>query len=664
MSSEQSSRRIGALALGALGVVYGDIGTSPLYALRESFHNSGNHLEVSEANVLGVLSLVFWALIIIITIKYLAFVMRADNQGEGGILALTALITPSREPDSGGTVRRNAKVRTNGTEAMDGNGAAIGAHNEATQRRRKARARWALVLFGLFGTSLLYGDGMITPAISVLSAVEGTTIVTPRMHDFVVPIAVVILIALFVVQPRGTGAIGKVFGPVMVVWFAVLAVLGIANLVDAPEVLRAVNPSHGVAFFIENGFSGFLALGSVFLVVTGGEALYADMGHFGKKPIQLGWYAIVFPALLLNYLGQGALLLRDPEAIDNPFFRLAPEWALYPLVVLATVATVIASQALISGAFSLTRQATQLGYSPRVLIRHTSEHEAGQIYVPAVNWALMAACIALVFGFRSSANLAAAYGLAVTATMVITTILFFVVARDRFGWSPAAAGAASGVFLAIDLGFFGANVFKIPAGGWFPLVVGSAVFTVLTTWYRGRALVAERIRRGRVPLSLFVESVSKEHTERVDGTAIYLFGSAGLTPPALISNLRHNNALHEKVVCVAVVTDETPHVHPVKRAEVNDVGHGFFQVVLHFGFLEEPDVLKAIDDHVAHEIGFHLPTAAFFLGRETLRVTARPGMARWREHLFAFLSRNATPAANYFGLPLEQTMDVGIQVEL
>jgi KUP system potassium uptake protein len=471
---------LGTLSLAALGVVYGDIGTSPLYAVRESLEGHGHVIDVTEANVLGLLSLIFWSLVVVISIKYLLFVMRADNQGEGGILALTALVTP------------DGHLRT--------------------------PTRFALISVGLFGTALLYGDGMITPAISVLSAVEGTRVATESLDRFVIPISCVILVGLFAVQRRGTASIGKVFGPVMVVWFGTLAALGLIHIVDEPSVFRAIDPRYGMDFFLENGFDGFLALGSVFLVVTGGEALYADMGHFGTRPIKLGWFALVLPALVLNYFGQGALLLGEPDAIESPFYRLVPESFVLPLVVLATMATIIASQALISGAFSLTMQAVQLGYAPRFRIVHTSDRAIGQIYIPAVNWVLMLACLGLVLGFRSSTNLAAAYGVAVTMTMVITTLLFAVVARERFGWSKAAVGAAAVVFLAIDLAFFGANIFKIPAGGWFPLVVGAIVMTLLTTWRTGRRIVSERISRadGRLRPA---EPLPSHHGEQQGGSA-------------------------------------------------------------------------------------------------------------------------------------------------
>jgi KUP system potassium uptake protein len=616
---------LGTLSLAALGVVYGDIGTSPLYAVRESLDGHGHVIDVSEANVLGLLSLIFWSLIIVITIKYLLFVMRADNHGEGGILALTALITP------------------------DGH--------------LRSRTRFALISVGLFGTALLYGDGMITPAISVLSAVEGTEIATDSLDRWVIPISCAILIGLFAVQRRGTATIGKVFGPVMMAWFTTLGLLGLVHIVDEPSVFRAVNPMYGIHFFSNNGFEGFLALGSVFLVVTGGEALYADMGHFGTRPIKVGWFGLVLPALTLNYFGQGALLIGEPDAIENPFYRLVPETLVLPLVVLATMATVIASQALISGAFSLTMQAVQLGYAPRFRIVHTSDRAIGQIYIPAVNWILMLACLGLVLGFRSSTALAAAYGVAVTMTMVITTVLFAVVARERFRWPVPLVALFGSVFLVIDLAFFGANIFKIPAGGWFPLVVGAIIMTLLTTWRTGRAILSARISRARMALEDFPASLS-EVPVRVPGTAVFLFSVPHATPPALIANFRHNHVLHERIVVVAIETADSPRVLVAARSEVRDHGDGIIGVVLRYGFMEEPDVCAGLQEGAAGALEIDPGTVDFFLGSEQLVVTQRAGMAEWREHLFAFMSRNATTAANYFGLPPERTTIIGMRVEL
>jgi KUP system potassium uptake protein len=615
-----------ALALSALGVVYGDIGTSPLYAFRESFRGHGHHLPVTEADVLGVLSLILWSLVVIISVKYVAFVMRADNHGEGGILALTSLVA-------------------------------------------RGDGRRILVLVGLLGAALFYGDGVITPAISVLSAVEGTEVATQGFEGYVLPVAVAILAGLFAIQRRGTAAIGRLFGPVMVVWFSTLTALGAVQVAAQPAVLRALNPLHGADFLVRNGVTGFRALGSVFLVVTGGEALYADMGHFGRRPIALGWFSFVLPALLVNYFGQGALLLGEPGSIDNPFYRLAPDWGVLPLVVLATAATIIASQALISGTFSLTMQAVQLGYLPRVAIRHTSPLAYGQVFVPAVNWALAMACILVVLGFRSSTGLAAAYGVAVTAAMVVTTVLFYVALRERFRWKAGPAGALCAGFLAVEVGFLAANLLKLPAGGWFPLVVGATVFTVLTTWRTGRRLVAERIRGGGVPLAvlldrLFARDHGPDDVTRVPGTAVFLFSNPKLAPPALVTNLRCNRVLHETVVIVSVVTDHVPRVLPARRSQTSDLGHGVHQVVLHYGFMEDPDVPSGLRQGPANRLAVYAAPVTHILGAESLVVTDRPGMARWREHLFARLSRNASNATDYFSLPDDCTITLGTRVEL
>jgi KUP system potassium uptake protein len=616
--------RVLPLALAALGVVYGDIGTSPLYALRETLSEE-HGIPVTAASVQGVLSLIFWSLILIITVKYVSFVMRADNHGEGGILALTALITPITRPST--------------------------------------RRRW-LILLGLFGTALLYGDGAITPAISVLSAVEGVGFITPAFEPYVIPIAVAILIGLFTIQSRGTGMVGGMFGPIMVVWFLVLALLGIIHLADAPAVFGAINPAHAVKFFTENTTKAFVALGSVFLVVTGGEALYADMGHFGARPIRLGWYTMVLPALLIHYFGQGALLIAEPEAIEHPFFRMAPGWALVPLVVLATMATIIASQALISGVFSLTLQAVQLGYSPRVNIEHTSATEKGQVYLPTINWVLMLTCIGLVIGFRSSANLAAAYGVAVTATMVITALLFGLYARDRLGWSNGRIGAVVGGFLVLDLAFFGANILKIPRGGWFPLASGLVVFTLLTTWKTGRALLYERTGRGRQPLARVLASLSRHDAPRVPGTAVFMTPNPGEVPPAFLANLRHNHVLHEDVVFLSVRTEDVPHVLAAERDEAADLGNGFHQVTLHYGFMDEPDIPEALEAMLDDTVSFDPMYTTYFLARESVQVTELPGMQQWRERLFLLLHRNATSAASYFRLPPDRSVEIGVSVEL
>jgi len=577
--------------------------------------------------VLGVLSLMFWALVLVVSLKYLALVMRADNDGEGGILALTALIAPNHRMSAKGV-------------------------------------RWGLILLGLFGTALLYGDGMITPAISVLSAVEGLEIAAPSLDSFVVPIAIVILIGLFAIQHHGTAKVGVVFGPVMLVWFTVLAVLGISHIEDQPGVLAALNPWHALQFISAQPKFAFLALGAIFLVVTGSEALYADMGHFGKGPIRLGWFSLVFPALLLNYFGQGALLLSNPAAVENPFYKMSPDWALYPMVLLATAATVIASQALISGAFSLTMQAAQLGYLPRIHVDHTSPRTIGQVYISSVNWLLMIACVALVISFGSSTNLAAAYGVAVTTTMVITTLLLFIVMRESWKWKLPAALAFTALFLVVDLSFFAANIIKVPAGGWVPLLVGAIVFTLMTTWKRGRSLMTARIHRGERPIERFIGSITEHPQQRVPGTAVYLFPDPGATPSAMLANLRHNGVLHETLAIVSVRTVGIPRVPQAGRTTVHNLGEGFYQIELRYGFFEQPDVPAALEAIVATDFGFDRTAATYVLGMETVIATDRPGMALWRDHLFAFLHRNSSSAVQYFRLPAPHVIEVGTQVEI
>ena len=614
------------LTLGALGVVYGDIGTSPLYAFRESFH-AEHGLAVVPENVLGILSLIFWSLILIISIKYLAFVLRADNRGEGGILALTALISPARGPS-------------------------------------RHSYRYRLILFGIFGTALLYGDGIITPAISVLSAVEGLQVATPFFAPYIVPITIVILVGIFLIQRNGTARVGKIFGPTTLVWFIVLALLGIRWIIQAPSVLAAVNPLYGVNFFVQNGWDGFLVLGSVFLVVTGGEALYADMGHFGKQPIRLAWFVIVLPALLLNYFGQGALLLVHPDAVENPFYRMAPDWALYPVVLIATLATVIASQALITGAFSLTMQAVQLGYLPRVAIDHTSAAERGQIYIPGINWILMVACIALVITFGSSSNLAAAYGVAVTTTMVVTTLLLFTVQREHWGWPLWGSLAFTAFFAVIEFAFWGANLVKIADGGWLPLVLGALIFTLMTTWKRGRSILQQRLGTGAMPFAQFAEKMRTDRVIHVPGTAVFMYSDPEVTPPALLQNVKHNKVLHEKVILLSVVTKEIPHMASDERINVEQLENGFARVTLHYGFMETPNVPR--DLALASEAGLEikLQEVSYFLGRENLFATHQPGMAIWREDLFALMSRNARPASDFFRLPPGRVVELGTQIEL
>ena len=620
---EASGRYLATLALAALGVVYGDIGTSPLYAMREAFREETG-IAPTPANVYGILSLIFWALVIVISIKYLMFVMRADNRGEGGMIALTALVAP----------RRGATRRTG-----------------------------ILVLMGLFGASLLYGDSMITPAISVLSAVEGLEVATPFFEPYIVPITIVILVGIFAVQRHGTARVGRVFGPITFLWFTTLGVLGAVEVARHPEVLASLSPHHGAMFFMRNGWAGFFVLGSVFLVVTGGEALYADMGHFGRRPIRLTWFGLVLPALLLNYFGQGALMIRDPEAAEHPFFLLAPEWMLLPLVGLATLATVIASQAVISGAFSLTRQAVQLGYLPRLRIEHTSTREIGQIYVPSVNWVLMAACIGLVIGFGESSRLAAAYGVAVTTDMVFTTLLFSSVALLRWGWPAWRVGLLALGFLVVDLAFWGANIVKIPHGGWFPLVVAGGIFAAMTTWKTGRRILATRMEAKTLPLPLFLQDVESKSPPRVPGTAVFMYGSHG-TPPALLHNLLHNKVLHERVVLLKVETEEIPTVEDADRTEVEEMGHGFYRVTLRYGFTEDPDIPAALASVSHPELTFKPMETSYFLGRETLIPSRNPGMALWREHLFSVMSRNARPATSFFGLPPNRVVELGAQIEL
>jgi KUP system potassium uptake protein len=622
--AQDSKRYQLILSLGALGVVYGDIGTSVLYALRECFH-SVHGVPPTPANIFGVLSLVVWALIITISIKYLALVMRADNRGEGGILALMSLI----------------RARGNG--------------------RRMYRS--ALAAMGLFGAALLYGDGMITPAISVLSAVEGLEVATPVFSHFVVPLTIIVLIILFAVQRFGTGKVGAAFGPVMLVWFAVIAILGIMQIVREPHVLGAINPVYAIRFFIDNRVKGFLVLGAVFLAVTGGEALYADMGHFGVRPIRLAWFTVVFPSLLLNYFGQGALLLHNPKATVNPFFFLGPTWTRYPLVILATVAAVIASQAVISGAFSLTRQAVQLGYMPRIMIRHTSAREIGQIYIPSVNWLLMLSAIALVFAFQASSSLAAAYGVAVTATMGITTALLAVVERERWGWPAIASALVTIPLLAIDLAFFGANIVKVKEGGWFPLAVGLWIFTLMSTWRLGRQILNERLAEQSLSVEDFTRDLARGTIPRVKGTAVFLSRSTNGVPTTLLHNLKHNKIVHERVILLSVFIEETPRIAEQERIEFTDLGHGVFRMVVRFGFIEEvnlPELLSTIEK----PFKFERMRTSYFLGRDSIVATRAPGMAMWRERLFAWMMRNSSSASQYFCLPANQVIELGAQVEI
>jgi KUP system potassium uptake protein len=623
--SEPRGKYLALLSLTALGIVYGDIGTSPLYAVRESFHPS-HGISPTPENILGVLSLIFWSLVLVISVKYLGFILRADNRGEGGILALAALCTPMGIRHRGG--------------------------------------RWGLIMLGLFGTALLYGDGAITPAISVLGAVEGLEVATPLFKSYIIPITIVILVALFVSQHHGTARVGKVFGPVTLIWFLMIAGLGVWHISREPQVLAAADPGHAIDFFMHNGWRGFVVLGSVFLVVTGGEALYADLGHLGKRPIRVAWFILVLPALLLNYFGQGALLIHTPEAVVNPFYRMVPPWGLYPAVAIATAAAVIASQALISGVFSLTLHAVQLGYMPRVAIDHTSAREFGQIYIPGVNWTLMLACIGLVVGFGSSSSLAAAYGVAVTTTMVITTLLFFVVARERWRWSLPLVLSVTGFFLVIDLAFWGANIIKVPHGGWFPLVVGALLFGLMTTWKRGRLILRDRLEEVVLPAELFLQDVRVNAKTRVPGTAVFMYSDPAATPPALLHNLKHNKVLHERVVFLVVETAEVPHVPANERATSEDLGAGFHRVILHYGFMEEPNVPRALAELRDKGLELKPLETTYFLGRETLIPTNKPGMALWRERLFTVMHRNARPATSFFSLPPNRVVELGAQIEL
>lgn len=614
------------LTLGALGVVYGDIGTSPLYALRECFH--GTHgIKVTEANVFGVLSLIFWALILVISIKYLLFVMRADNKGEGGILALMAL------------AHQNHK--------------AVG-----------QKSIGAVAILGLFGAALLYGDGIITPAISVISAVEGLKIATPLFEPYVLPITITILTTLFLFQKHGTASIGKAFGPIILVWFMTLGALGVSGIMDEPHILEAINPKFGIEFLLTNSWQGLVVLGSVFLVVTGGEALYADMGHFGRRPIRLGWFCVALPGLVLQYFGQGALLLQNPAAAENPFYLLAPSWALYPLVMLSTAATVIASQALITGAFSLSQQAIQLGYLPRMQVKYTSAREMGQIYIPFVNWALLLGTLFLVLEFQTSANLAAAYGIAVTATMVITTLLTYVVMRKRWNWKIYIVGPLISFFLIIDIAFFGANAIKVLEGGWFPIAIGFMLLTLMLTWKQGRMILASRLMTASTPLNTFMTDIAPRVRAKIPGTAIFMTATSQGTPPALLHNVRHNQVLHETVVLLTIQTIEQPYVAADEHVTIENIGHGFYRVLVYYGFMETPNAPSILEVCSLKGLPIDLKQTTFFLGRETIIATAQPGMAVWRERIFAFMSRNALRATDYFRIPSDQAIEIGTVVEM
>ena len=624
---DDGQRRRGGLklAIAALGVVYGDIGTSPLYAFRECF-TASNGVGVSSVNVFGVLSLIFWSLTLVVVVKYLTFVLRADNDGEGGILALLALLGEKR-----------------------------GASTTAPR---------LLALLGIVGAALLYGDGMITPAISVLSAVEGLGIATHVLDPFIVPVTVVLLVGLFLVQKRGTERVGRVFGPATFIWLATLVGMGLPSIARRPDVLRAIDPRHAVAFFLHHGERGFLILGAVVLCITGAEALYADMGHFGRRPIRFAWYAFVFPALLVNYFGQGALYLERGGAVRNPFYELVSGWVRYPVVAVATVATIVASQALISGVYSLTRQGIQLGYWPRMTVVHTSGATEGQIYMPDVNRALMVACIALVLGFESSSALAGAYGIAVTGTMAITTILFFVVSRKRHLLSRGGSVAFLAGFLVIDLGFFAANSVKLFEGGWFPIAIAAAVFTLMTTWKSGRTALSASLAEGRMPLDLFLDDVRRGLVHRIPGTGVFMTSNPDGVPRVLLHHVKHNRVLHEHVVLLSVQTTAVPEVAAAQRATVTELGEGFFQVRAQYGFMESPDVPEVLRRFG----GDRFPTGdldmTYYLGSETLLTTGDSPLARWRKRLFAIMSRNAQPATAFFNLPPNRVVELGTQLQL
>jgi KUP system potassium uptake protein len=612
------------LMLGAIGVVYGDIGTSPLYTMKESF--LGPHpLAVDALHIFGVLSLIFWSLMLVVTVKYVFIAMRADNKGEGGSFALLSLIS-----------------------------------------RNLGHKKWApsLVLLGVLATCLFYGDAMITPAISVLSAVEGLTVAEAGLQPLVIPIAIGTLFGLFLVQSRGTAKVGTLFGPVILVYMAVLATLGIANIMRQPAVLAAFSPAWAVKFFLLNPKLAFLALGSVFLAVTGAETLYADMGHFGRKAIGFSWLLLVYPCLILNYMGQGALMLGDPATAVNPFYLMAPDWARLPLVLIATAATVIASQAVISGAFSVTHQAVQLGFLPRLKTEHTSEKAAGQIYIPAINWGLLAMVILLVLGFRESGRLASAYGIAVTGTMLITTLMLGVLVFQVWRWNRILAAATIGVFLLVDGSFFASNITKIPDGGWFPLLVAAVSFTVLTTWAKGRQLMRKTLQSSALPLAVFIKSVTGS-VHRVRGTAVFLSGSSDVVPPALLHNLKHNQVLHERVLILHVKVEEVPHVSPEKRVEMHDAGEGFYRVILHYGFMEEVDIPR--DLGLIEKCGgqFNMMSTSFFLGRQKLIASKKvPGMALWRERLFAWMLKSSESAMEFFKLPTNRVVELGSQLQI
>ncbi len=626
MSTDKKITPTHALTLTALGIVLGDIGTSPLYALREAFH--GPHsIPTTPENIFGVLSLIIWALLLTISVKYLFFVLKANNKGEGGVLALTALALPPRV---------------------------------------LAKHKWSQILLylGLFGSALLFGDGAITPAISILSAVEGLKIATPFFEPYIIPITIGILVLLFSFQRYGTARIGSIFGPIIFTWFIVIGSLGVYGIILHPNILHALNPGYALNYFLQNGFNGFVALGAVFLVVTGGEALYADMGHFGIKPIQRAWFFIALPGLLLNYFGQGALILNNPLAAENPFYLLAPDWALYFLVAIATLAAIIASQALISGVFSLTRQAVQLGYFPRVRIIHTASHEIGQIYIPSINWTLFLLTAWLVIGFQSSSALAAAYGIAISLTMVIVTVLVALVAYRKWSWGWPAIVAFLSVFLSIDLLFLTANLAKISDGGWFPIVVAGFIFVLMTTWKNGRKLLSQKLKLKSISVDNFFQRIKDQPLTQIPGTAIFMSSSNEGAPPALLHNVKHNKVLHAQNVILTVLYEDVPRIAKADRVEVTEMNSQFFRLVSKYGFMESPDINDILACSEKKGLKITLSESTFFLGRETIIPSSEPGMALWREHLFAFMSKNSARPTAYFNIPPEQVMEVGIQIEI
>ncbi len=623
-SENQTKKQITGLALGAIGVVFGDIGTSPLYALKEVFREG---LPIDTPHILGVLSLIFWSLTLVVTTKYAVFIMRADNKGEGGIIALMTL-------------------------ALRGS------------KDKPKRMRF-IVTIGLLGASLFYGDSIITPAISVLSAVEGLQIIAPSLNEYVLPITIMVLGGLFIIQSKGTGRVGRIFAPVMCFWFALLALLGVINIIHEPNVLMAINPYYAVHLLVELGWEGFLIMGAVVLAITGAEALYADMGHFGLKPIRYAWFSFVFPALLINYFGQGALLLGHPEAIQNPFYLLAPTWALYPLLILSTLATVIASQAVISGAFSVTRQAIQLGYCPRMNILHTSGQEMGQVYIPAVNWLLMVSVFVLVLSFKSSSALASAYGIAVTGTMIIDTILAYIVFQELWHWTKLTSVAFLSTFLVVDILFFSSNSLKIPTGGWLPLVVATVLFLILTTWLWGRKLLSQYMDERRTLFEDLEEKISSKLV-KVEGTAIYLTRSLHGVPQVLLHNLEHNHVLHERIMVLTIVTTNEPYVDEEHRVKIRAFGkdHNFYRVKLYYGFKQDADVRRALQLCAEQGIDFDVKTASFFIGSEQLSFRNRSPMPRWRRPLFKFLFQNSSSAIEFFKIPVDRVMELGIRIEL